>query len=160
MPDERLSADVRESQVYDVLASLVMHSEQVRWTRLSNLLVVNSILVVAWAAVFAGTSGFPYKPFLLTLLCLPGTVFGVLWAFLGSRSSKYLDDFHNKAEELENGFPEQQARPFQLSEETRKTVRKGSGRFTTSKWIVTWIPVIFSLLFLGLGVASWLCDPM
>ncbi|MFX0201314.1 MAG: hypothetical protein ACFFCW_34790 [Candidatus Hodarchaeota archaeon] len=159
MTKEPIRGDVEDSKIYEMLSTLMMYSEQVRWTRFNNLLVVNSILIVAWAAIFAGTSPFSYKALLLSLLCLPGVIFGILWSFLGRRSSKYLDDFHKMAEKLEKGFPKHKIKPFHKSEETRETVRTGFMKLTSSKWIVTWIPIAFSLLFLGLILASWICDP-
>ena len=159
-PNKARELNITDAQVYSLLASAVTHSEQVRWTRLNTLLVVNSILVVAWAAVFAGTQDFAHKSWLLTLLCLPGVVFGVLWAFLGSRSSRYLEAFHRKAEEIETRFPQDQIKLFHLSEKIREPVRKGFKRLTSSEWIVTWVPIAFSILFLGLILASWYCNPV
>ena len=92
--EQRQSSEVSDSDLYNVLAGLVVHSEQVRWTRLNSLLIVNSALMVAWAAVFAGTNTLQYKPEILTALSLPIILLGVLWAFLGDRSNRYLDDFH------------------------------------------------------------------
>lgn len=56
------------SDIYGVLTSLVMHSEQTRWIRVNALLVVDSIFVAAWAGIFVGTTPFAGKEWLLLLL--------------------------------------------------------------------------------------------
>ena len=137
-----------------------MHSEQLRWTRLNTFLVVASIFLAAWAGIFAGTGSFPYKQYLLFALCLPGIFLGILWAVLGWRSSQYTDDFHDSAHEMEIFFNEQLPKPLHLSEERRKGVRKGMTRYTSSKWLVTAVPIIFTILFISLCVASFHSDKL
>jgi hypothetical protein len=153
-------ADVTESEIYRTLTSLVMHSEQVRWMRLNVFLIQSSIFVAAWVTLFAKTDPFAARPFLLALLCLPGIVIGFVWAFLGKRSSGYLDDFHKLAEDIERRLPAEVARPFCRSEERRSSVRSGFGRITSSKFLVTYVPIMFSLFFLALFVLSFIlgCD--
>ena len=38
--------------IYDSYRELVIHSENISWGRFQNLLIINSILVVAWATLF------------------------------------------------------------------------------------------------------------
>ncbi len=158
-PEENKSnaLSLTNSEIYRMSGDLMMQSENVRWTRLNTLLVVDSIFLLAWAAVFAGTEYFCLKPLLLTLLCLPGASLGVPWAFLGDRSSKYLDDFHDIAKRIEELCNvEQQQRCFGQAEERRDPLRRGIHRFTSSRVIVTWLPILFSAVFLLLVLASWL----
>lgn len=147
------------TEVYDMLATLALHSETVRWTRVNTLLAVDSVLLAAWAGLFAGTDSFVGKETLLALLCVPGIILGVLFARLGWRSSEYMDDFHYAAHEMEKQFPPALPRPFHISESRRETVRKGLTRFTSSKLMVAAIPLVFSVLFLGLAVASFFIAP-
>lgn len=146
---------IEDTQIYNLLTSLVMHSEQVRWTRLNTFLVVASIFLAAWAGIFAGTDDFPYKKYLLFALCIPGIFLGILWAVLGWRSSQYMDDFHDSAHKMEEAFDKKLPKPLHLSEERRKGVRKSMTRYTSSKWLVTAVSLIFTALFLSLAVASF-----
>jgi len=65
-------SNINVYQAYEILAYLVMRSEWVRLVGFNTLLVVNSILILAWTTLSAGTSDFSAKPLLLTLLCAPG----------------------------------------------------------------------------------------
>jgi hypothetical protein len=147
------------TEIYGMLATLALHSETVRWTRVNTLLVVDSILLAAWAGLFAGTNAFLGKETLLALLCVPGVILGVLFAWLGWRSSEYMDDFHYAAHEMEKQFPPALPRPFHISESRRETVRKSLVRFTSSKLMVAAIPLVFAVLFLGLAGASFFVAP-
>ena len=153
--NEPAKSKIEDTQIYNLLTSLVIHSEQVRWTRLNTFLVVASIFLAAWAGIFAGTDDFPYKKYLLFALCIPGIFLGILWAVLGWRSSQYLDDFHDSAYKMEEDFDEKLAKPLHLSEKRRKGVRESMTRYTSSKWLVTAVPLIFTVLFLSLCVASF-----
>jgi len=152
---EESSSSVTVSDVYQVLTSLVMHSEQVRWARLNTFLVLSSLFVAAWVGLFAATDAFSGKSGLLFVLCIPGALLGVLWARLGWRSSEYMDDFHDSAYKAEDQFLPNVPKPFHLSEARRKNVREGMERFTSSKWLVTTIPLVFVGLFLILAVLSF-----
>lgn len=140
---------------YEILNSLIVHSEQTRWTRLNTLLIVDSILLVAWATIFASTPYFPFKPLLLTGVCIPAIIFGFLWAPLGFRSSRYLDAFHKRAYTIEEVLPESEKQPFHLSETIRQEVKRGIKKYTSSRSIVTWLPLVFSILFIILAASSW-----
>jgi hypothetical protein len=146
-------------EVYGTLTTLVLHSETVRWTRVNTLLAVDSILLAAWAGLFAGTDSFVGKETLLVLLCVPGVILGGLFARMGWRSSKYMDDFHDAAQEMEKHFPSELPRPFHISERRRESVRTGVERFTSSKVMVAAIPLVFAVLFLGLAAASFFIAP-
>lgn len=152
---EQSHSSITRSDVYQTLTSLVIHSEQVRWNRLNIFLIICSVFVAAWVGVLVGTDPFPDKKILLFVLCIPGSLLGLLWVRLGWRTSHYLDDFHNKAFEMENQFPEELLRPFHVSEERRENTREGKDKFTSSRWLIAVIPVIFSLLFVILAVLSF-----
>jgi hypothetical protein len=161
-PEDSSIAHASASEIYAALTSLVMHSEQTRWIRVNALLVVGSIFVAAWAGIFVGTDSFPEKESLLLVLCLPGFLLGIAFAFVGWRSSQYMDDFHDQAYALEQRFPKDLPRPFHASEERRRALRSGVSRFTSSKWLVTVIPLGFSILFAYLGVLPFMllaCSP-
>jgi hypothetical protein len=146
------TSSVPESEVYRTLGSFVMHSEQIRWTRLNTFIVMSSIFAAVWAAVFTTTGYFCGKCWLLALFCFPGIVMGIIWPFLGWRGSTYLDDFHGLACGMEQNFPQGVPRPFHASEERRQRCMK----LTSSKFLVTAIPVMFLVVFVALAVTSFI----
>lgn len=146
---------VKPSEVYHVITSLHIYSEQVRWNRLNIFLVISSVFIAAWVGVLAGTKPFSDKTLLLIVLCLPGIVLGALWYRLGSRGSKYLDDLQMNALAIETHFPNGIPRPFHDNEKRRGTVRKGSEKFTGSAIIVSAIPAAFAVLFMVLAAISY-----
>lgn len=146
---------VDDAVVYNVLSSLVIHSENIRWIRLNSLIIFNSVLIVAWAAVFSSRADLDNNSVLLTIICVPGIVLGLIWSFLGYRSSGYLDDYHSKAERIETTFGEDMEKPFHVSEARRQTVRTGLMKITSSLFIVTALPILFSLFFGVLIFHSW-----
>jgi len=156
--NDSTKSKIEDTQVYNLLTSLVMHTEQLRWTRLNTFLVVASIFLAAWAGIYAGTDAFTYKQYLLLVLCFPGIFLGILWAFLGWRSSQYMDDFHEIALKMEEDFHEQLPKPMHISEDRREGVRESATRYTSSKWLVTVVPLIFAILFIALCVASLYSD--
>lgn len=139
--------------VYQVLDSLHAQSEQMRWTRLNTLLALNSILLVAWAVVF-GVESVPYKWILLAVLALFGMVLSVLWSFAGRRSSVYVKSFKDLAIRMEKRFPGTLPRPYHQIENVLDSWKRKRWSFlTASKWLVTWVPIIFAVIFSGLFVA-------
>lgn len=146
-----MDTEIDKSSVYSATTSLAIYSEQARWARLNNYLVVNSILLVAWATIFENEIT-AHRAYVLIVLCLPGIILGILWAVLGHRSSQYLDAMHEVAEKLELSVP---LGPFKELAALRAVVRK-RGKLTSSKILVTWIPIVFSCLYVILAVFSLL----
>ena len=145
-----------EEEQYKLVANLVMHSEQILWTRFNKLLLLSSILMATWVVGYSGLEVRLKFSMLLTLLALPGFQLGIIWSRLGARSSVYLDTYHKQAEELEDRIGNLIAMPFHSSVNTRKTARFWFGRLSSSRWIITWIPIVFYLLFLAFIILSWL----
>jgi len=69
-----------------------------------------------------------------------------------------MDDFHDQALDVEKHIPAELPKPFDASEKRRKRVRSTCQKLTSSKLLVTIIPLIFSLAFLLLGVFSMAVD--
>ncbi len=81
---------------------------------------------------------------------------GVIWSFLGNRSSRYLDRLYDMATWIESRFPAGRIRPFIEIEAIRMTLVRFPNRLTSSTWIVTWIPVVFAILLLAMMAFPWL----
>ncbi len=153
------TASSSAGEIYAALVTMAIHAEDLRWARLNTLLIVDSLLLAAWVGIFAATSDFVGRPLFLAALCVPGVFLGVPFAFLGSRQSEYLDEYHSLGISLEKSFPEPFPRPMSLNEARRATVRTGWRRLTSSKQLVISIPLAFSALFMGLIVASFCFTP-
>lgn len=82
-----MALDVKHK--YPTLVSLIQHSETVRWTRLNNFLLLESVLAAAWGAV-ATSDVLKGSSLFLTILCGLGCLFAVLWVGLAVRSSEFL----------------------------------------------------------------------
>jgi len=66
------------------------HAEQIRWTLLYNYLMASTILLLAWATVFASAVPLSISwPKRIALVVLPtaGLLLSVLWIGLGLRAS-------------------------------------------------------------------------
>jgi len=147
--------EITPSTLYQVLCSLVNQSEQIRWTRLNNFLIANSIFVLAWAAVFVTDNiAFPIKQIALTWICVPGLVTAILWGPLGRRSSNYHDTFHELARSLESKLPDKSPKPFREVQPERDEAQKQC--VTSSRFIVTYVPLGFGLFYAGLIALSWI----
>lgn len=144
---------IEARDVYAQLVALVVHSEQIRWGRLNVLLVISSIFATAWAVVFAGTQTFLFKKALPVLMCMPGVLLGPAFAYLGKRSSDYLDCYYDLAKQIEGTF-QGLPKPFHASDSIRQTVRSGWMRGTSSRALVTRIPFLFAVFFLTLATVS------
>ncbi len=122
---------------YQVAASSVFQAENVRWARLNNFLLLESILAVAWVAVHSNDS-LKSEVWLLIPICILGIWFGIQWAGLGYRSSKFIDLFHAHAEKMETDIG-----PFKLS----RNQREKHWRIFKSTFILVEVPVLFVVLF-------------
>jgi protein-S-isoprenylcysteine O-methyltransferase Ste14 len=79
----------KQSVVYQVTSQHWAHAEQIRWTLLYNLLVANTILLLAWAAIFATTVRPPGARVILVGLCVVGLLVSLLWVFLERRANGF-----------------------------------------------------------------------
>jgi hypothetical protein len=83
---------VTAKEAYLALVQLIIHAESTTWNRFYNFLMGNSILVVAWAALFASNSKSDATPVLVTI-CLLGAFGGIAWAALAVRGRRNLNEF-------------------------------------------------------------------
>ena len=149
-------------EVYDIYCRLVIHSESISWQRFYNLLVINSILILAWATLFKGDAT-PSKIAKLVMTGIPfiGILTTLAWAGLGDRGRKYLDAYKEKAKRIEQDCDKQKwwkddieitDRPFQIH------IQPAPG--TSSNFLLGKGPYFFTLLYVGLIIATWLHNPL
>ena len=147
---------ITPSQIYQAFVQLVAHSESISWNRFNNFLIVNSVLVLAWATVFVSdrASSVPGK-IVMIFICVFGVLTGISWAGLGRRGRWYVNEYKKRVERIEaetdqaewweNGIPAD-LRPFQVD--------KGKGSYDTSSFLVGVGPYVFSAMYVVLFVVS------
>src|SRR5207244_552336 len=86
---------------YPALIQLVVHAESISWNRLYNFLMGNSILVLAWATIYASNQDSVPTRLVLSAICVLGGLSGIAWADLGKRTRKHLDQHFDQAREIE-----------------------------------------------------------
>jgi len=145
-------------EVYDIYFRLVIHSESISWQRFNYLLVINSILTHAWVTLFKGDSASlnMVTKLVMTGILLIGILTNLAWAGLGDRGRKYLDAYKDKAKRIEQDCDKQKwwgdsiettDRPFQIH------IQPAIG--TSSNFLLGKGPYFFIVLFIGLGIATW-----
>ena len=147
---------INAADVYKVVADYQTFNSQHRWTRLNTVLVANTILILSWAQMFTrGPSTVP-GALAMTFLCLVGVLLGISWSILGSRGSKYVDLNFEFAKELEKEIPYGLPKIFNKMDGLRKKLEHSRwGWLSSSKNIVTRLPLVFSALFFALLILSW-----
>ena len=90
----------------DIAIREYQHAEIIVQARLSNFLFANSILLVAWATIFAGSET-ARRPLVLMALAVLSAVLGILWTVMGLRHRKFLFVHSEIIETVENKLPEE-----------------------------------------------------
>jgi len=138
--------------VYQVTSQHWAHAEQIRWTLLYNLLVANTILLLAWAAIFA-TNTRPAQAWLpLTSLSVGGLCLSLLWIFLQSRANGFSMMYTSLGQEVEKFLPANKG-PFLAAKEYRNKL-KGIRALVQMHRVLVGVPCLFVLLFLVLCILS------
>lgn len=144
--------------IYESYRELIIHSENLSWSRFQNLLIINSILVVAWATLFTAIShDSNYSAQVsMSAISILGIITGVAWAYLGKRSRQYverykeklraIEEHHDKAGWWDNDIPITD-RPFQI--------QIASNCFSSSTFLLFWTPLLFALMNFVLLFATW-----
>jgi hypothetical protein len=172
------------ADLYTAAVTMLLHAEDLRWARLNTILVVDSILLAAWAAIIAAAPEFNNRDIVLIALCLPGAVLGVPFSILGYRTSKYVDAYFAAAETIEKDELEPTSSKVAATRDDRKPqsaieppathkeeerikgpmlkakrirgqMGHGERMLTSSKSLVISIPLLFSLLFAVLIIWSF-----
>ncbi|MBN1397597.1 MAG: hypothetical protein JXA06_06165 [Bacteroidetes bacterium] len=141
---------------YAALVQLITHSDSVTWNRFYNFLVANSVLVLAWTAIFATNS----SPAMSSMVLITISIFGLLtspfWAILGWRGKKFQNAFEALAEKVENDaklWPKQSVKykPLTESQNIRKSLGWGLGG---TFYFLTFFPLAFGIIYIVLLIAS------
>ncbi|HXL34331.1 MAG TPA: hypothetical protein VN953_05395 [Gemmatimonadales bacterium] len=141
------TAPTRCPELYQAATQQWAHAEQIRWTLLYNYLMASTILLLAWATVYAAHSAFRSRPWLLALLAAAGAIVSLAWVGLGLRASSFVDAYAQTGKALEG--PLGANGPFARAQQHREGL-KGWSACINSRRVVAGVPGLFSALYLVL----------
>jgi hypothetical protein len=150
--DSVAGCSLSKSDLYSASIQLIIHAENTTWTRSSNFLLANSILMLAWATIFSSSLCDQRKAVFLFLLSSLGFVLSFVWAPFSYRSRRYLESFRKTGIALEQNLrpprPEGPLSasgiiPFSKMEEDAK-----------SQILTVFIPLTFAAVFLAAFLKS------
>jgi hypothetical protein len=165
--DPALSASDDDSRVlYQVAGQLWAHSEQIRWSLLYDYLMASTILLLAWATVFAANAPGRARAFILLILAAGGTVVSFVWTAFVLRDSTFVNMFEQvgvKAEESLPSFRSQKGGavggPFacNVAHRVGNTIPKHL-RWASSRVVVSLVCGTFTVIYVALAALSgrWL----
>ena len=143
-------------EAYAAMVQMVIQLENISWTRLYNYLMGSSILVLAWATVYASPSKAPWTTVVLIFLSLIGALAGPAWSSLGTRARGQLELVYQAARRLEGN-----ARIWETSvvrEELPFTIvsqaRDSADSYSKNPFLLKWAPLSFTALNLVCMLAT------
>ncbi len=84
---------------YEAVNTHWSHAEMERWQILYNFLTANSIIILAWSAIYSSSVRIR-TPVLLTL-SIGGIVFSILWLIIERRANKFVKQYGELGEKVE-----------------------------------------------------------
>jgi len=152
LPAPVAGPSLTRSDLYKAAIQLIIHAENTTWTRSSNFLLANSILMLAWATIFASSLCDQRKAVFLSLLSGLGFVLSFVWAPFSYRSRRYLESFKKSGFELEQnlGRPLHEG-PLTVSERIPFSKMEKDAR---SQVLTVFIPLTFAAVFLAAFLKS------
>lgn len=140
--------------LYNAAVILTTHSDAMSWVRLYTLLTANSIILLAWAALFAGSSKDAATAQQLGFfLALPGFLLSLAWAPFGSRNRRLhrrWGDFYTAMERAAR--PGNHVGPGASAEALNYLIIE---EHCKSGQLVVAVPLMFADIFLFLMGKSW-----
>jgi|GEM_PF-192376 len=139
---------------YQLASQHWTHAEQIRWTLLYNYLMASTILLLAWATIFAGQGATPARNWILVALATAGTLLSALWVPHGVRATGFVKMYAATAERLEANLSGPKLGssirpPFAAAAAHRGSVT-GLATLAPSHIVVWAVPSLFLLVYLGL----------
>ncbi len=147
---------ITNKDLYVTLTQLIVHAETISWNRLYNFFMGNTILVLAWATIYASTQAGVLTNLTLSAICVLGGAFGPSWAKLGVRTREHLEAYFTQALALDNNPSAWDAnagsqRPFVAS----AAIRDRAEWYSKNVVFLRTIPLAFTALYILMLIASW-----
>lgn len=148
--------NISPKEVYSSIVQFVCALESSTWNRFYNYLMGNSILILAWATVFASNINPVIVLLVLASICFFGGLSGLFWSATAERGKKFMMvylELGKKLEENPNLFPKDLSQYKHFTENLRlsETLPKGWGG---SYRILKYGPLSFTILYVVLLLAS------
>ena len=151
-PTSVVGRSLTRGDLYKATIDLIIHAENITWTRSSNFLLANSILMLAWATIFASSLWDQRKAVFLSLLSGLGFVLSFVWAPFSYRSRRYLKSYKDRGIELEQNLsPPLQEGPLSAGERIPFSYIE---EITKSEHMSWFIPLAFAAVFLAAFLKS------
>jgi hypothetical protein len=143
------------------------HAEQERWAILYNFLMANTILFLAWVAVYASDKN--CKSTVLILLSSSGVTISFLWLTISCRVNKFIKEYGILGETVEKKLKLNKYGPFHIGERIRieeqrssskSTKPKAVDRFSSlipSRYFVMIVPSVFAVVYAIMFILSFPC---
>lgn len=146
-------------ELYQTASQQWIHAEQIRWALLYNYLMASTILLLAWAAVFASANSDPIGQRILAALAVGGVLLSGLWVALGVRAAGFVHAYrvagNNLEQELIGAFGLSTGNaPFAVANNHRRTVA-GLAKAAESARVLWLVPTVFLFLYILLARLSF-----
>jgi hypothetical protein len=136
--------------VYQVLAQLVNQSETTGWNRLNMFLLANSILILAWVALFQVKGQEPWLEYIKWGIPILGALLALLWIPFSTRGRRYVIQYIAMARELEEVRIQSGPRPFTCAHDDSLKWRWPERKVGRSILLAPLVPFLFFALYLFL----------
>lgn len=140
----------KKEDLYKIFVTELAHAEDLRWSRFNSFMLINSILFLSLVALMKdlfSCSSNPYISVLTFLICIVGFWGGISFSLLGARSSKYLNYYFDVLRKYDRKYLDDLDQPYERIQHIRKEAEKGIKKISSSRNIVTFGPLIFTLIY-------------
>lgn len=160
-PDKEALAATASS--YQGLIQLLVHAEQERWAILYNFLTANTILILAWAALFVARMPQPdTQRFALACMAGTGFVISILWLLIETRANAFVRGYGELGEATEDLLGIGEMGAFHRGEAVRnapttfsfRTAITWGAHFLPSRHFLQIVPGLFAAVHLVFLVLS------
>src|SRR5437870_6750726 len=100
-----MNDEATRDTLYQAASQHWAHAEQIRWTLLYNYLMASTILLLAWATVFASSTGARLPRYIQAGLAAAGALLSALWVALGARATGFVSMYAATGRGLEPQLP-------------------------------------------------------
>ena len=143
--------------LYAAITQMIIQDEAISWSRLYNFSMGNSILVLAWATIYASIHNTTSTKIVMSVICLLGGLSGIAWANLAARARKHVEKHFAQALAIDknanawaNGIDDA-LKPFLGSE----NLRSNAAWYSSNLFLLKYTPLGFTMLYAVLLAGTW-----
>ena len=149
---------ISTKEIHSVIAQLLTHAESVSWNRFHSFLMLNSILVLIWVIIYVSSVSSGMVTTVLTAICVLGAASGVFWSCLGVRGREFVKLYMELGCQIEADPTSwtKELEKYKPLTESKNLRDKGRYGWSGSRHLLKFGPLCFSIVYILLGVASWI----